>query len=109
MDGVQLTSTRDGRLFADGMATGFKVESGTLPKAGRVWYLQRSGFSYPAFAWHRRKGEVLTAARVFIEGATQGEGESLLSAIQRALRLCLETGSSNVVPLSRGDVGRVAP
>lgn len=108
MEGIQLTCTRDGRLFANGVATGFDVESGSIPKAGKVWYLQRRGYCFDAFAWHGRKADVLTAARVFIEGATQGQGESVLQAVQRALRLCLETGSANVVPLSRADVGKVS-
>lgn len=109
MEGIQLTCTRDGRLFANGAATGFQVECGTLPKVGKVWYLQRSRYCFNAFAWHKRKGDVLTAARVFVEGATQGQGESILGAVQRALRLCLETGSRNVVPLSRAAVGKVSP
>lgn len=97
MDNFTLTCNRSGQIHFNGLPTGFWIESG-----GRnYWYLQRPGFSHKQFAAFTRKRNVMTAARVFIEGITKQPEESERNAAIRALQSCLETGTTSIIILRK--------
>jgi hypothetical protein len=100
MENFTLTSTRDGHILFNGAPTGFLVES----TARNYWYLQRPGYAHKQFAAFTKKRNVMTAARVFIEGISRKPDESTLDAVIRALQSCLETGTTSIVVLQKREV-----
>lgn len=101
MEKPNLTFRRDGRLFFQGWPTGFHLAQAFNSHGKReYWYIARPGFSHKQFARFKRKRDAYQAAVVFIEGATRGENESELNTALRALQLCLETGSVDIVRLT---------
>ena len=101
MENVKLTCTKQGLLFYHGLNTGFFIETAEDEKQKVIWYLQRPRRAHKQFAKFNCKKDVLQAAIVFIEGVTQCDDESEMQAVLRALQACLETGSSNVMKLTK--------
>lgn len=98
MDNVSISTNSKGELFFNDMPIGFYVEKSDSPN---TWYLQRYGWSHKQFATFKRKGDVLTAVQVFVEGATKQDNESVFEAVVRATQSCLETGSTSIVVLRK--------
>jgi hypothetical protein len=97
----KLTFRKSGQLFFSGWPTGFYLERAFHTHGKReYWYLARPGYSHKQFARFNLRRHAYQAAIVFLEGATQGENESELDTARRALQLCLETGSTDVVRLT---------
>lgn len=97
MENFTLTCTRKGHILFNGSPTGFWVES-TAPN---YWYLQRPGYAHKQFAAFSLKRNVMTAARVFIEGVIRKPEESIHDAVTRALQSCLETGTTSIIVLQK--------
>lgn len=96
LENAKVTCAADGTISVDGMRTPYRLEKGIVRDNEAFYLVPTEQRIVPQFAWHRRKRDQLDAIRVFLDGATLKDGESVWECIVRTLRLCMETGSRNV-------------